>query len=397
MTGPLDGITVLDLSAVISGPMCCQYLADQGARVIKIEPRGIGDLTRIGGFRVGTISAMFATANRGKESVALDLSKPAGVEVLERLVASADVFVQNFRPGAVERMGIGPDVMMALNPNLIYVSISGFGPSGPYSQGRVYDPIVQSVTGVVSIQQSTDVPIPDLVRTLICDKSTALTGAQAVTAALFARERGQAKGQHLVIPMLDSAMYWLWPDTFMGHTMRGPDVVPGPLLYQIYRLQQTADGHLVYFMASDPEFAGLARALGHPEWLDDERFSTPQKRQTPEAFASLGALIHEAFLALTTDEAMERLTHEQVASARVNTIDDAFVDPQVLHNEIIHTWEHPTCGTVTMAKPPVQWSHTQHEPVWAADELGQSTVSVLADHGYDESALAALRADGIIA
>jgi crotonobetainyl-CoA:carnitine CoA-transferase CaiB-like acyl-CoA transferase len=396
MTGPLDGITVLDLSAVISGPMCCQYLADQGARVIKVEPHGIGDLTRIGGFRVGTISAMFATANRGKESVTLDLSKPAGVAVLHKLAESADVLVQNFRPGAVDRMGIGADTMMAINPDLIYVSISGFGPSGPYSQGRVYDPIIQSVTGVVSIQQSMDIPIPDLVRTLICDKSTALTAAQAVTAALFARERGQAKGQHLVIPMLDAAMYWLWPDTFMGHTMRGPDVVPGPLLYQIYRLQQTADGHLVYFMATDAEFGGLARALGHPEWLDDERFSTPVGRQSPEAFAALGAMIHEAFLSLTTDDAMDRLTAEQVPSARVNTIDDAFVDPQVVHNGIVHTWEHPTCGTIRMAKPPVQWSETQHDPVWAADALGESTVAVLAEFGYDDTALDTLRADGVI-
>jgi crotonobetainyl-CoA:carnitine CoA-transferase CaiB-like acyl-CoA transferase len=396
MTGPLDGITVLDLSAVISGPMCCQYLADQGARVIKVEPHGIGDITRIGGFRVGTISAMYATANRGKQSVALDLSKPAGVEVLARLAASADVFVQNFRPGAVDRMGIGAEVMMGVNPDLIYVSISGFGPSGPYSQGRVYDPIVQSVTGVVSIQQSPDIPIPDLVRTLICDKSTALTAAQAVTAALFARARGQARGQHLVIPMLDAAMYWLWPDTFMGHTMRGPEVMPGPLLYQIYRLQQTADGHLVYFVASDPEFAGLARALGHPEWITDERFDSPVKRQNPENFVALGALIHDAFLGLSTDEAMARLGAEHVPSARVNTIEDAFADPQVLNNGIVHTWEHPTCGPITMAKPPVQWSHTQHDPVWAADALGESTVAVLGEYGYDQDALEALRADGII-
>ena len=175
MSGPLHGIKVIDLSAVISGPFVCQILADQGAEVIKVEPHGVGDLTRIGGFRVGNISAMYATANRGKKSVMLDLGKPEGVAVLKQLVADADVVVQNFRPGAVDRMGIGYEDLKVINPRLIYVSISGFGPTGPYSQWRVYDPIIQCVTGVVSTQQSQDVPIPDLVRTLICDKTTAQT------------------------------------------------------------------------------------------------------------------------------------------------------------------------------------------------------------------------------
>ena len=397
MPGPLQGIKVIDLSAVISGPFACQILADQGAEVIKVEPRGIGDLTRVGGYRVGTISAMFGAANRGKKSVALDLGKRAGVEVLKRLVADADVVVQNFRPGAVERMGIGPDDLLAVNPDLIYVSISGFGPTGPYSQWRVYDPIVQCVTGVVSTQMSQDFPFPDLVRTLICDKATAQTAAQSITAALFARERGLARGQHLVIPMLDSAMYWLWPDTFMGHSFIGDKVTPGPVLYKIYRVQPTADGHLVYFSASDSEFQGLCRALGHPEWIHDPRFATPQLRQTQSSFEALGLLFDDAFRDGTTEDLMRRLHEEQVPAAMVNDLDAAFVDPQVVHNEIVHTWEHPTVGTVRQAKPPVQWSATTHEPVWAMDELGQSTVAVLEAHGYNHAALEKLREADVIA
>lgn len=397
MPGPLQGIKVIDISAVISGPFACQILADQGAEVIKVEPRGIGDLTRIGGFRKGTISALYANANRSKQSVALDLGQPAGIEVLKRLVADADVFVQNFRPGAVERMGIGPDELLALNPRLIYVSISGFGPDGPYSQWRVYDPIVQCITGLVSTQMSQDIPFPDLVRTLVCDKSTAQTAAQAITAALFARERGQASGQHLVIPMLDAAMYWLWPDTFMAHTMNGPDITPGPTLYQVYRVQPTADGHIVYFSASDPEFRGLCAALGHPEWLDDPRFATPQARQTMGNFEALGALLDAAFQSMTTADLTDRLRAEQVPSAHVNDIDGAFADPQVLHNKIVHTWEHPLVGTVRQAKPPVRWSHTEHEPVWSIDELGASTELVLRRHGLDDAALESLRHSGVIA
>jgi crotonobetainyl-CoA:carnitine CoA-transferase CaiB-like acyl-CoA transferase len=396
MAGPLQGIRVLDLSAVISGPFCCQILADQGAEVIKVEPHGIGDLTRIGAYRVGTISAMYSTSNRGKHSVALDLSHPDGVAALKRLAADADVVVQNFRPGAVERMGISAADLHAVNPRLIYVSISGFGPDGPYSNWRVYDPIVQCVTGVVSTQMSQEYPVPDLVRTLICDKATATTAAQAITAALFARERGQASGQHLVIPMLDAALYWLWPDTFNGHTVLDDKAIPGPLLYQVYRIQPTLDGRMVYFAASDAEFGGLARALGHPEWMQDPRFDTPQKRQTTGNFQALGELLDDAFRAVTTADLITRLRAEQVPCAQVNDLDTVFTDPQVVNNNVVHTWEHPTVGTMRHARPPVRFSHTSHEPVWAVDELGQSTETVLRNHGYDDHAIAALRMAGVV-
>ncbi len=397
MAGPLSGVKVIDLSAIISGPWCCQILADQGAEVIKVEPHGVGDLTRAGGFRVGSISAMYGAANRGKQSVRLDLGQPEGVAVLKRLVADADVIVQNFRPGAVQRMGIGPDDLMAENPNLIYVSISGFGPDGPYAQWRVYDPIIQSVTGLPSIQMSQDIPIPDLVRTLVCDKATATLSAQSITAALFARAMGTAAGQHIVIPMLDSSLYWLWPDAFMGHTFGGPDVVPGPCVYQIYRLQQTADGFLVYFVASDAETSGLCRALGHPEWMEDPRFATMAARQVPEHFATFGGMLMDAFLTFPTAEILPLLHAEQVPAAPLNTLDSMFDDPQVVHNDVIHTWEHATVGTIRQPRPPVRFSHTQHETVWSLDELGQSTEVVLRAHGYDDDALAGLRATGVIA
>jgi len=396
MPGPLAGIKIIDVSAVISGPMCCQILADQGAEVIKVEPRQIGDLTRIGAFRVGTISAMYASANRGKPSVAIDLSQPAGVEAFKRLAADADVVVQNFRPGAADRMGIGPDVLMAANPDLIYVSISGFGPTGPYKDWRVYDPIVQSVAGLPSIQVHNEVELPDLIRTLVCDKATATLAAQAITAALFARATGTAKGQHLEVPMLDSALYWSWPDTFMAHSFDGPEVIPGPCVYKIYRLQPTADGYLVYFSATDSEAFGLFRALGHPEWADDERFNTPHARQQTSNFEALGVLLNDAFLAFPTEVIMQRLKDEQVPSAPVNSLDEVFDDPQVVNNEIVHTWEDPRIGTIRQAKPPIKFGTTQHEAVWAVDALGESTEAVLRAHGYDDEALAALRASGVI-
>ena len=397
MSGPLDGIKVIDISAVISGPMACQVLGDQGADVIKIEPIGMGDITRIGGFRVGDISAMYASSNRGKRSIALDLSKEEGVDVLKKMVETADVIVQNFRPGAVDRMGIGPDTLLEINPDLIYVSISGFGPDGPYHDWRVYDPIVQSVSGVVSIQQSPDIPIPDLVRTIICDKTTALTASNAITAALFARASGKASGQHIEIPMLDAAIYWLWPDVFMGHTLWGDAVEPGPLIYQIYRLQQTKDGHLVYFVASDKEFSGLSRALDHPEWIDDERFKTAKDRMVPAHFEALGTLLHNAFLNFSTIDIMSRLHAEEVPAAQVNSVDDVFNDPQVINNKTIVEWEHPDAGLMKMARPPVRWGVTKPEIKWSADHVGQNTHVILEEHGYSNDEIMSLRDNGIIA
>lgn len=397
MSGPLSGIKVIDISAVISGPMACQVLGDQGADVIKVEPIGMGDITRIGGFRVGDISAMYASANRGKRSIALDLSQDSGVEILKKMVETADVIVQNFRPGAVERMGIGPDVLMKINPDLIYVSISGFGSDGPYRDWRVYDPIVQSVSGVVSIQQSPDIPIPDLVRTIICDKTTALTAANAITSALFARASGKASGQHIEIPMLDAAIYWLWPDVFMGHTLWGDEVEPGPLIYQIYRLQQTADGHLVYFYASDKEFAGLCKALGHPDWIEDERFLTAKDRMVPEHFEALGSLLHNAFIDFSTDVIMSRLHDYEVPAAQVNSVADVFTDPQVVNNEIIVEWEHPDAGLMKMARPPVRWGTTEPDIKWSADHVGQSTFEILEEYGFTKKEILELQDSKVIA
>ena len=394
MSGPLDGYTVIDMSAVVSGPMCAQVLGDQGADVIKIEPMGIGDITRLGGYRVGDVSAMFLSCNRGKKSVALDLGQEAGIEAVRRLAATADVFVQNFRPGATDRMGIGPEALHAINPDLIYVSISGFGPTGPYSQWRVYDPIIQAISGVPSVQRSMDIPIPDLVRTIIGDKSTALTAAQAVTGALLARERGRARGQHLEIPMLDTLLYFLWPDNFMGETFTG-EVTPGPLLHDIYRLQQTADGNMVYFAVSDAEWEGLCTALGHPEWWEDERFNTIAERSKPENFEAIGAMLNNAFIQWPTDEILDRLHEFEVPAAPVNELGDVFEDPQVVHNEAIHYWDHPLVGPTRSARQPVRFSDTQPADNFSADSLGQSTRQVLGAVGYSDAELDALTQAGV--
>ncbi len=204
------------------------------------------------------------------------------------------MLIQNYRPGVVDRLGIGFDHVHAVNPRLIYVSISGYGPDGPYAQRRVYDPIIQGLTGHVAVQVNPEVPFPDLVRTIVCDKATALTTAQSVCAALLARERGTAGGQHLVIPMLDTAVSFFFPDGYMSAgLLDDPERLERPTLAQVYRLQATADGHLTYFAASEAEFHGLFRALGHPEWCEDPRFGAAVNRQRHRF--ELGEAIDTAF------------------------------------------------------------------------------------------------------
>ena len=190
MAGPLEGIRVVDLSQVVSGPWATMLLADQGAEVIKVEPCVGGEVLRpLPNFGRGGINSLIANNNRGKLGLAVDLASERGVATLRRVVDTADVFVQNFRPGVVERLGLGSEVLRSSNPGLVTCAITGFGPDGPWAQRPVYDPIVQAMSGHVAVQVNPDIPFPDLVRSTVCDKATALMAAQAVTAALVARER----------------------------------------------------------------------------------------------------------------------------------------------------------------------------------------------------------------
>jgi len=395
MPGPLAGIRIVDVSAIVSGPLATMLLADQGADVIKVEAPGIGDFMRLGPFRRGNLSAFFANANRGKRSLVVDLGKPRAREIVKELVRRADVFVQNWRPGAAERLGLGPDELRRCNPELIYVSISGYGDSGPYRDRRVYDPIIQGLTGHVAVQRNPEFPVPDLVRNVVADKASAYVVAQAVAAALFARERG-AGGQHVRVPMLDASLAFFWPDGMMAHTMIGEDVQPGPTLYEIYRLQPTADGHLIYFAASDAEMHGLFRALGHPEWCSDPRFGPIEARRVPEHFQTLGALLDEAFRGWSTQELMERLLAEQVAAGAVLSLEEVIADPQVRHNGAIFERDHPVGGRMREPRPAARFDRTPAEPGRPAPLHGEHNDEILGELGIAAEERAQLRADGVI-
>lgn len=396
MPGPLEGIKVVDVSAVVSGPLATMMLADQGADVVRVEPVGAGDILRLGAFRRGGLNAFFANSNRGKRSIALDLTHEQGVEIVLKLARDADVFVQNWRPGAADRLGLGEPALRALNPGLVYCSISGYGDSGPYHDRRVYDPIIQALTGHVAVQLNPEVPIRDLVRNIVADKSSAYTAAQAITAALFARERG-AGGQHVRVPMLDASLAFFWPDGMMKHTFVGDgNEVPGLTLYEVYRLTETADGHMMYFAASEAEFHALYRAVDHPEWCTDERFGPRASVTKPENLALLGEALMPEFMARTTKELVERLSAEGVPAAPVLDLEEIFEDPQIVHNEAIYERDHPTAGRMRGARPAARFDRTPQQPGRTAPLHGEHTDEILAELGYDAAARARLRSAAIV-
>jgi crotonobetainyl-CoA:carnitine CoA-transferase CaiB-like acyl-CoA transferase len=392
-SGPLAGIRVVDLTAMVSGPMATGVLADQGADVIKVEPPGTGDLIRQIGCSRGGLSAIFSTLNRNKRSIVLDLAQPRGLALLERLAAGADVFVQNFRPGVAEHMGLGEAALRRIAPDLVYVSISGFGESGPYAQRRVYDIVIQALSGLAASQADPETGEPDLVRNIVADKATALVAAQAITAALFARERG-AGGQHVRLAMLDATIAFLWPDVMQAQTYLGPGVTPPASLAGLLSVRRTADGYMTIFAVADPEFAGLCRALGRPELARDERFRDATGRfQHADVLARM---LDEATRAQKTASLCARLEAEDVPHAPVNRLESLHEDPQVVANALLVELEHATAGRLRTPRPVAQFAATPASLRRPAPSLGEHGAEVLRELGLAEPEIESLRAERIL-
>ena len=397
MSGPLEGYKIVDLTQVVSGPFATMLLADQGAEVIKVEPTtGLGDLTRLPSFDKGGIGAFYLNNNRKKKSLSIDLSNDDGKKIVLDLCAEADVFIQNFRPGAIERLGLSYEEIQKVNPDIVYVSISGFGPDGPYSDRPVLDPVIQGVCGVISRQLNPQIPFPDLIRNLYADKSTALTVAQATTAALLAKEKGNG-GQLVEIPMVDACMYFFWPDAMMDLTLTDEDANGGILLSTVYNLTECSDGKVVYFAASDAQRAGVCEAVGHPEWAEDERFSSMQAlAANPQNFILLGEMLAEAFSEMTCEDVIAALVEADVPAGPVLTGEEAVVDPQVVHNETLIEWQHPDAGTVRQPRAAARFSKTPNDLDFTGAHRGQHNVAILESLGYSENEINNLQTNGVI-
>jgi crotonobetainyl-CoA:carnitine CoA-transferase CaiB-like acyl-CoA transferase len=376
--GPLDGVRILDLTSMISGPIATMMLADQGADVIKVEPPG-GDLVRNLGPNRGGMTATFVSANRSKRSLVLDLKTDAGIAALKRLIPTVDVFVQNFRPGAIERMGLGEDVVRALRSDIIYVSISGFGETGPYAGKRVYDPVIQALSGLAAIQADRDTGRPRMVRTIIPDKTTAVTAAQAITAALFARQR-RGIGQHVKLAMLDAMVAYLWPEGMSGYTFIGREVRSSRAQIAQDLIFRTADGYITAGAVSDDEWRGMCSALQRPEWLADERFETAAGRvvYAAERLAMTAAVLQER----SSAEWLERLDREGVPCAPVLTRDEVIDHEQLRVNALIEESDHPVAGRIRQPRPAARFDATPARIRAPAPQLGEHSREILAEAGF---------------
>jgi crotonobetainyl-CoA:carnitine CoA-transferase CaiB-like acyl-CoA transferase len=393
VSGPFDGVRVVDLTSMISGPVATMLLGDQGADVIKVEPPG-GDLVRHMGAHRNGFSATFLSANRSKRSLVLDLKQAAGREVLTRLIATADVFVQNFRPGAIERMGFGEETVRAINDRVVYVSISGFGERGPYAHKRVYDPVIQALSGLAAIQQDRESGRPRMVRTIIPDKTTALAAAQAIAAALFARER-TGRGQHVRLAMLDTMIAYLWPEGLAGHTFVGARPAAARAQLAADLIFETTDGYITAGAVSDAEWRGLCRALERPEWLEDARFQTAQGRVVNVA-ARL-ELMAGVLRQRPAAEWLARLDAEGVPCAPVLETGAVFSQEQARINGIVIESEHPQAGPIRQPRPAARFEGTPALPGRPAPVLGGQTRALLAELGFDRAGIERLFATGAAA
>jgi crotonobetainyl-CoA:carnitine CoA-transferase CaiB-like acyl-CoA transferase len=396
VNGPLDGIRVVDLSAVVSGPFATAILADQGADVITVEAVDSPDIIRLAGpIGEGTngVSAFWASQNRNKRAIALNLKDGRGLGVFRQLLAGADVMVQNFRPGVVDRMGLGWAAVHELNPELVMVSISGFGSTGPYRHRPAFDPIIQSVSGYAVIQGDPD-GRPRLMKTIVADKVTSLNVAQAICAALVARGNGHG-GQHVEVAMVDAAVHFLWTDgmwnyIYLDHESSVPD------LNMAFHLYATSDGWvLLYPIAKPHHWHAALEALGRSDLEHDPRFDQLQLRSANMPL--LNAELSPDVAKYTTAELVALMDSIDVPVAPVHTRAEVITDPHVQAREIVVETDHPVAGRIRLARSAPLYSATPSRQRRPAPTHGEHTDEILTELGHGGAAIAELREAGVVA
>ncbi len=378
--GPLNGLKVVDLTSMVSGPMAAMMLADQGADVIKVEPLH-GEQMRYLGPPVNEVPPTFFSCNRGKQSIALDLKSESGQEVLWQLVEAADVLLQNFRPGAMDRMGFGEEAVRSRNESIIYVSISGFGETGPYADQRVYDPVIQALSGATDIQANRRTRDPEMFRVIIADKVASLTTAQAVSSALFHRAQ-TGEGQHIRLSMLDAMLAFFWPEGMGGITYAENEYDPSQTSGSMDLIYPTQDGFITAGVISDKEWVGLCRALDREDLIEDERFATARARlQNVQVRKDITL---QEIAKWPTAEILQRLNEHDVPNAPLLRRMDLLDNEQVLASEAVDRSEYEGFGEVRQARPAARFSRTPSEIRGPAPKLGQQSSQILRELGYSD-------------
>ena len=376
--GPLEGVKVLDLTSMVSGPMAAMMLADQGAEVIKIEPTHGEQLRHMAAPHNG-VNPAFYSCNRGKKSLAIDLKSEEGREILLKLVKEADVFMQNFRPGAIERMGFGEDVLREVNEKLINVSISGFGTKGPYSSSRVYDPVIQALSGATDIQADRETGRPQMFRVIVADKVTALTAAQAVSSALYQRERSNI-GQHIELSMLESVLAFFWPEGMAGLVYKEKEMDVRKLQGTQDLIYKAKDGYITAGAVSDSEWQGMCNALERQDLIEDERFATSAARVSNSGERK--DLTGKEISKWNSEEILARFQEQGVPCAPLLSRMELMSHEQILANESILVSDVDGFGEVRQARPAARFNETPSEISRPAPRLGEHGNEILTELGY---------------
>ena len=391
--GPLNSIKVLDLTSMVSGPLAAAILGDQGADVLKVEPVHGEQLRHLGEPHNG-VPASFFSCNRNKKSLAVDLKTEAGKDILWKLIDSADVLLQNFRPGAMSRMGFGESEVRRRNKKIIYVSISGFGDKGPYAHKRVYDPIIQGLSGATDIQADRSTGRPNMFRIILADKVSAMTAAQAVSSALFHRER-VGEGQHIQLSMLDATVAFFWPEAMTGLTFAEKETDVTKTFSSIDLIYETSDGYITISVISDKEWKGICEVLNCEELIQDERFVTSRARRqhSEERRSVIGEMVEK----WTSEELLKSLDENDVPCAPLLNRMELMEHPQIVESQTIQKLEFEGFGEVRQARPAARFQLTESEIRSPAPKLGQHSTEVLGSLGYSKKTIDEYIALGTIA
>jgi crotonobetainyl-CoA:carnitine CoA-transferase CaiB-like acyl-CoA transferase len=393
--GPLKGIRVLDVTSMITGPLCSQMLGDLGADVIKIEPTH-GEVSRwMMPPEKGGLTGFYCQMNRNKRSLALNLQSEEGLGVLLKLVEDADILVENFRAGVAERLGFGYDTLKAINERLVYLAITGFGPTGPYSDRPAYDPIAQGLVGMMHIQGAPFGGRPQLIQSAIVDKTTATTAAGVAMAALYARDSvtGTGKGQRVDVPMIDAYAANSLPDMLPVDSFQ-PSDMPDAQPLAVLRTFATQDGFVVGMALQDNHFEGLCKALECPELLQRDGMRNVGERIAD--FEPWLDAIEVEIAKWPTDELLSRFDANGVPFGKVKTIREFADDPQARHNRTIFDAEHPDIGTLRYVRYPGHLSDTPASLTRHPPKLGEHSAEILHAAGYSDDEVADLRSKGVI-
>jgi len=381
---PLTGIKVIEVGQMITVPAATHILASYGAEIIKVEDTAAGDPLRFYGSVKNGMSGWFANANGGKRSIALDLKSDAGKDILWRLIEEADVFLEGFRNGVIDRLGFSYDQVKERNAKIVFCSSSGFGPVGPYADQPVYDPLIQALTGWAGIQKKDGEPA--LVRGMVADKVGANTNAQAIMAALIKRER-TGRGSHVQVNMLEASLNFVWSDVMMDCTLLDEDADHRPNVLGIYRLHKCKDGWISIAVGADHQWKAMCHALDRPDIFADERLVTSAGRGANQAHWY--DMMDEMVAPLTIEVVVERLREADVPVAPVLEPKDVFKDPQVAAAGFLKETDHPIVGKLRHPRGPAAYLGVDHD-LAPAPTHGQHTSEILGELGFGEDDIEAM-------